>query len=257
MRLNRLAVFVFREIDSAILARHRHEFAGRATDTHRENLHAIFRSRLRSSDCLTAEIFAVGDENKNFVRRRARLENRFCFVNGRGDISSAARDDIDIECVERFAKRVVIERDWTLQKRTAGERNQTDAIAVEFRDEISDGELCAREAVRLHILRQHALRSVDREKKFESFPMRLLKFEAGLWPRERDEDERSSQGEEHTFRELARRRNRRRQFRHQTRACELCERDALPLIKAAKLPHERSTDGQASQEPNWLSELHS
>src|SRR5262245_31440394 len=256
MRLNRLAVFVFREIGSAILARHRNEFAGRATDTHRENLHAIFRSRLRSSDCFAAKILPIGYENENFVRCGARLENRFCFVNGRGDISSAARDDIDIECVERFAKRVVVERDWTLQKRTAGERNQTDAIAVEFRDEISDGELCAREPVRLHILRQHALRSVNREKEFKSFPMRLLKFEAGLWSRERNEDERSSEGEEHTFRELTRSRNRRSEFRQQTRARELCERDALPLIKAAKLPHERGTGGQSCQEPNWLSELH-
>ena len=174
---------------SAVFTRYRDEFAGRAADTDCENLHAIFRSRLRSSDCFAAKIFAIGYENENLVRRCARLENRFGFVNGGGDISPAARNDIHIERVERFPERVVIECDWTLQKRTAGKRDQTDAIAVEFADEISDGELCAREPIRLHILRQHALRSVDREKEFESFPMCLLKFEAGLWSRERDEDE--------------------------------------------------------------------
>ena len=62
--------------------------------------------------------------------------------------------------------------------------------------------------------------------------------------------------EEHTFRKLARSRNRRGEFRQQTRAGELRERNALALIKAAKLPHERGARGQACEEPNWLSELH-
>src|SRR5262249_17876268 len=227
-----------------------------ATDTNRENLHAIFRRGLRGSDCFAAKIFAVGDENENFVRRRTRLENHFGFVNGRGDISSAARDDIDIERVERFAKRVVVQCDWTLQKRTASERNQTDAIAVEFRDEVSDGELRAGEPVRLHILRQHAFRSVDRKEKFEPFPMCLLKFETDLWSCERDEYKCDAEGKEHTFSELTRSRNRRREFRQQARAGELRERNALPLIKRAKMPQERGTGGQACKEPNWLSELH-
>ena len=104
MRLHGSAVFVFREIGSAVLAWHRNEFAGRATDTDCENLHAIFRSRLRRADGFAAKIFAVGDENENFVRRSARLENCFCFVNGRGDICPAFRNDIDIKRVKRFAK---------------------------------------------------------------------------------------------------------------------------------------------------------
>jgi hypothetical protein len=36
----------------------------------------------------------------------------------------------------------------------------------------------------------------------------------------------------------------------------LRERNALLLIKAAKLPRERGADGKACKEPNWLSELH-
>src|SRR5262245_61949639 len=213
MRLHRFAVFVFREMGLAVFARHWDDFAGCATNTNHENLHTVFRGGFRGSSCLAAEIFAVRDENENFIRRRARLENRFGFVNGGGDIGPAARNHIYIEHVERFAKRVVIECDWTLQKRTAGERNQTDAIAVEFRDQISDGEPCAREPVRLHILRQHAFRSVDREKQFESFPMCLLKFEAGLWSREGNKSEGDSEYEEHTFREPTRTRNRRSKFR--------------------------------------------
>ena len=40
--------------------------------------------------------------------------------------------DVHVERVERFAERVVVERDRALQKRIAGERDQTDAVAVEF-----------------------------------------------------------------------------------------------------------------------------
>src|SRR5262245_17302833 len=114
MRLHRFAVFVFREIGPALFARHRDEFSGSATNTNRENLHAVFRDGFRGGSGLAAEIFAVRDENENFIRRRARLENRFGFVNGGGDISPAARNHIYIERVERFAKRIVIERDWAL-----------------------------------------------------------------------------------------------------------------------------------------------
>src|SRR5262245_47979606 len=256
MRLHRPAVLVFGEVGSTVLAWHRNEFAGRATDTNRNNLHAIFRGGLRGGDCLAAEIFAVRDENENLVGCGARFEDHFSLVNGRGDISPAARDNIDIQRVKRFAERVVVQRDWTLQKRTAGERNQTDAIAVEFRDEVSDGELRTREPVRLHILRQHAFRSVDRKEEFESFPMCLLKFEADLWSCESDEYKCDAEREEDTFRELTRSRNRRHEFRQETRAGELRERNALPLIKTAKLPHERGARGKAGKEPNWLGELH-
>ena len=51
VRLHELAVLIFREFGAAILARHRHEFAGRAADADGENLHAILRRGLRRGDC--------------------------------------------------------------------------------------------------------------------------------------------------------------------------------------------------------------
>jgi hypothetical protein len=128
-----------------------HEFAGRATDTDCENLHAVLRGRLRRAYGFAPEIFAVGDQNENFVGSGARLEDCFGFVNGSGDICAAFRNHIHIKRIKRLAKGVVIERDRTLQKRAAGKGNQTNAIAVELRDEICDGEFRTREPIRLHI----------------------------------------------------------------------------------------------------------
>src|SRR5438105_7440616 len=124
-------------------------------------------------------------------------------MNGGGDICAALRNHIHIQRIKRFPKGVVIERDRTLQKRAAGKGNQTNAIAVELRDEIRDREFRTREPIRLHILREHALRGVDREKKFESFAMRLLKFKTGLRTSERDENERHAEYEKDALHQSA------------------------------------------------------
>src|SRR5262249_12375075 len=135
-----------------------------------------------------AKIFAVGDKDENFVGRSARFKDGFCFVKGRSDVCAAARNNIYVKRVERFAERVVIERDRTLQERTAGERNQADAVAIEFHNEISNRELRAREAIGLYILREHAFRSIDSKKHLDSFAVCLLKFKSGLGTRQGDEE---------------------------------------------------------------------
>ena len=70
VRLHELAVFIARKVGAAVLARHGHEFASRAADADRENFHAVLRRLLRGGDAFAAEVFAVGNEHKDFRSRR-------------------------------------------------------------------------------------------------------------------------------------------------------------------------------------------
>ena len=109
-------------------------------------------------------------------------------VNRTGNVRAAARDDGGVERRERFVERVVVERDGALQKGVAGERDQTNAVAVHFARKIIHRELGPGETVGLHVRRQHAAGSIHGKDDLDAAPGHLLPTVTGLGPRERDEE---------------------------------------------------------------------
>src|SRR4029077_14720213 len=127
-------------------------------------------------------------EDEDFLRRGTRFEHGLGFADCRGDVCAAARDHFRIKGVERFAESVIIERHRALQKGVASEGHEAHAVAVQLVQEIMHGEFCAGKPVRLHVLGEHALRSINGEKQLESLSMCFLPLVASLRSSERDEE---------------------------------------------------------------------
>ena len=90
-----------------------------------------------------------------------------------------------VDGVQRLLEHAVVERQRALQERVAREGHQPDPIALELRHQVANGQLGARQAVRLQIRRQHALRGVEREQQVDAAAVGLLPANAPLGARQR------------------------------------------------------------------------
>ena len=256
MRFHELAIFIFGEVAAAVFIGHRHKFAAGTADADGENLDALFGRRLRCRDAFTAEVFAIGDEHENFFRCGARLEHGLGFTDRRRHVSAAERDRGGVEGVERLAEGVVVERHRALQEGVASKGHQTHAVAFEFGDEILHAKLCASQAVRLHVLRQHAFGSVHGKEQLQPLAVRFLPFKTRLRPCQCDEQQPDAEREQHALGAPPRCGDRACEFVQQTRRRELRERGTLREIKPAILPEEGSAGDDACKQPERLGKVH-
>ena len=160
------------------------------------------------------------------------------------DVGAAARDDRRVDGVERLREHVAIERQRALQERVAGKRHQPDAIALELRDQIGDGELGARQPIGLQVGRAHALRRVDGEQEVDAASLRLFPAIAALRPRQRRARRQQADDDERPLDDAPRPRQRRRSRRYaasRTRpapraAADRAARRAASSVVAASSP---------------------
>ena len=143
-----------------------------------------------------------------------------------------------------------------MQKGVASEGHETHAVAVQLVQEIMHGEFCAGKPVRLHVLGEHALRSINGEKQLESLSVCFLPLVTGLRSSERDEEAEYAEDKECLFRLPASRRDGHGEPVQQAHGDEPRERRALQGLEFAIAPEQEGACGQARNEPERLSELH-
>ena len=125
-----------------VLVHDRDQFAVRAADADGENLQAVLRRRARRVQRAAFEVFAVGEQHEDALVVAVAFQRGFGFVDGRGDVRAAARNDLRVQRVERLAEGVVVERERALQKRIAGERRSSPTRSPSsLREQILDGHL--------------------------------------------------------------------------------------------------------------------
>ena len=95
-------------------------------------------------------------------------------------------------------ERLLVERERALEKRRAGERDQGEPVVFRLLHQVERGEFGAREAIGLHVFRQHAARGVDGHHDVETALFGLLLIETPLRPgqcQHRAGDRENDQGE--------------------------------------------------------------
>src|SRR5205823_9569588 len=95
--------------------------------------------------------------------------------DGAGDVRPALGNRLRVKIIKRLEDGIVINRKWRLQKSASSKSNQTNAVALEFIDQILDRKLYAFEPVRLNVVRKHAARCVHGDQQIEAFTFHILK----------------------------------------------------------------------------------
>ncbi len=135
---------------------------GRA-DAHGVNPDAVLRGDLRLVDHVAFEVLAVGDEDEDLQVIRLAFEGVDGGVDGGGDVGAGARDGVGVELAQGVLERVMVDGQRALEEGVAGKGDQPEAIVRQLIGEVGQGELGPLEAVRLHVLGQHALGAIDRD----------------------------------------------------------------------------------------------
>ena len=183
-RLDDRPVFVAQELTG--LARHRNQLALRRPDTDGVDAQAVLRRAARRFERPPLQIFPIGQQHQELVVAWLGRERVPRLADRPRQVRTAPRDDPRLQRRQRLAKYLAIERQRALQEGVPGERDQPDPVAVEFLDQVAHRQLGPRQAVRFHVLRQHAPRGVDREEQVDSLPVGLLPVEAELRAGQRD-----------------------------------------------------------------------
>ena len=124
---------------------------------------------------------------------RALVDGR---VDGRADGRSLSRNHGRGDVVRKRAGDDVIGGDRKLHIGIAGEYDQSDFILMKLFDQPVDREFGAFESVRFEILRQHAVRYVDRQHHFDPRARDLFQLGTELRSRQADDDEDQRQRED-------------------------------------------------------------
>src|SRR5262245_5455311 len=173
-RLHHLPLAILQE--TALLARD--EVALRRADPDREDADAALLRPGNGGIEIALVALAVGDQHDRLMARLAPLEGVEAGVDRSGQRGATARDDADLDRVEALEERAGIEGKRTLQERRAREGHQREPIAASLVDQVADGELGARQAVRLHVGGEHAARRVECDHEVDALPLHLLPAEA-------------------------------------------------------------------------------
>ena len=167
------------------------DFAIRRADADGENAQArlLALARRRYGRVRVVVVLAVGEEHENLVVLSLLLKRGARGLNRLGQRGAALGNHVYVEEIHALPERFLIERKRALQKRAAGERDQPEAVALRETHQIDRRELRARQAVRLHVIGQHAFRGVDGHHDVETALFGFLKREAQL-RREREKNQR-------------------------------------------------------------------
>ena len=141
-----------------------------------------------------------------------------------------------VEIIDRLDYRVVVNGKRRLQESPAGKRNQTNAVALQFIDQILDGQFDAFEPVWLDVIGQHATRCVHGDEQIESFTLYVLKSVTPSWLRETDDRQRKPKQLQTKSYDAPRPIDRSRELRQKTRGNELlqpCEPRCSARTKSA------------------------
>ena len=155
------------------------------TNADRENFYARFLRFLCFLDRIAAQFFAVGKNDQGAVSHRAfakclhRQRDRFT------NVGAAFRNRLGIEIIDRLDRGLIINRQRRLQERSSSERDQTDAIAPQFCDQILCRQFNALQPIGRDVVREHAARGIDREKQIESATFYILVDVTPAWFRQR------------------------------------------------------------------------
>ena len=82
------------------------------------------------------EIFAIGDQDQNFIAAGSSPQRRLRFVNGAGNVGAATRYGVGVDGAQSLVKRAVVQGEGTHQKGTAGECHYAHRIAVQLIREV-------------------------------------------------------------------------------------------------------------------------
>ena len=142
----------------AIFSRHRNERTLRCSDAHGKNAHASVSRFFCGFQGVTAQFFAVGEDDQSAISHGAFAEALGRKSNGARDICSAFGNRLGIQIAQGFNNGVVINRQRRLQKRAASKSDQTNTITLQLANQILDRELNSIQPVRLDVIGQHAAR---------------------------------------------------------------------------------------------------
>ena len=93
------------------------------------------------------EVFSVGEQDEHPVVVSIFIEKALGLVDRACEVGALAGYEIGVERVEGFTKCIVVESERAQGEGAAGERDQTDTVAVETRDEIENAKPRAFESV--------------------------------------------------------------------------------------------------------------
>ncbi|PYK68319.1 MAG: hypothetical protein DME45_08110 [Verrucomicrobia bacterium] len=143
-------------------------------DANCENLYARFLRLFCFLDRITAQLFAVGENNEGAVAHRAFAKRLYCQRDRFANVGAPFRNRLGVEIVDRFDRSIVINRQRRLQERPPRECDQTGAIALQFCDQILRRQFYALQPIGRDVVRQHAARGIDREKQIEAATFYVL-----------------------------------------------------------------------------------
>ncbi len=115
-------------------------------------LHARVRRRLGRAHRVAAQIFAIGENDQGAIADGGFAKSAGGERDRVGNVGPAFRDDLGVEFVDRIDRRVVVDRERSLEESAPGESDQADAIALQLVDQILGRELDPLEAIRLHVV---------------------------------------------------------------------------------------------------------
>ena len=180
--------------------------------------------------------FPVADLPKVRVGERDRI----------GNIGAAFRDGLGVEIVDRIDGGVVVDREGRLEEGAAGKGDQADAIALQLVDQILRREFDPLETIRLHVVREHAARNVDREEQVESLAFHLVVGVAPARSRQANEDEAEDEKEKDEAKDAPAAIDRPGQLRQQTRGDKFLQLFCAELLGAGE---EKAQQRQHEQGP--------
>ena len=141
------------------------------------------------------EVLAIGDEDEEFHVVGLAAEGVDGLVDGAGDVAARTRNGVGVEFAHGGLEGVVVERQGALQKGVAGKGDQAEPVVGKVIGEIGYGQLGAFDAVRFHVLGQHALGAIDGEENVEAAAVFFLPVEQKMGPRQGREEKARGGGE--------------------------------------------------------------
>ena len=174
LRFHHLSVAVLHKSRRAALASDWNQRAFRCPDADRENPHAGISRGLRRLRRIAAQLFAIGKNNERAIADRALPVSLDCEIDRRRNIRASFWNRVRVEIVDRFHRRVVIDRQRRLEERAAGKCDQPHAISLQLVEQILRGKFHPLKPARRHVVRKHAARSIRRKNQVESFSFHVL-----------------------------------------------------------------------------------
>src|SRR5205814_2556310 len=119
--------------------------------------------------------FAVSEYDEGTISHGAFAEALRGERNGARDGGAAFGNAFCVEIVDCFDHGVVVNRKRGLQKSAPGKGDQTNAVALQFVNQILDREFDALESIRLDVVGEHAPRRIHGDEQIQPFTLYVLK----------------------------------------------------------------------------------